>query len=43
MEDLFKSKEQEFYIELEQERYFFPGENISGKRDIHSSYEIVDS
>lgn len=31
MADLFKSKENEFYIELSQERYYFPGEDISGK------------
>ncbi|KAK4514353.1 uncharacterized protein ATC70_001946 [Mucor velutinosus] len=30
MTDLFKSKENEFYIELSQERYYFPGEDISG-------------
>ncbi|GAN09456.1 hypothetical protein MAM1_0269d08985 [Mucor ambiguus] len=30
MADLFKSKENEFYIELSQERYYFPGEDISG-------------
>lgn len=39
MEDLFKSKEQEFYIELEQERYFFPGENISGDVIYHLTKE----
>lgn len=31
MTDLFKSKENEFYIEISQERYYFPGEDISGK------------
>ncbi|KAI8372325.1 hypothetical protein EDC96DRAFT_500686 [Choanephora cucurbitarum] len=30
MTDLFKSKENEFYIELKQDRYYFPGEDISG-------------
>ncbi|KAG0910433.1 hypothetical protein G6F33_007898 [Rhizopus arrhizus] len=30
MTDLFKSKENEFYIELKQERYYFPGDDISG-------------
>ncbi|KAG1055118.1 hypothetical protein G6F43_002907 [Rhizopus delemar] len=30
MTDLFKSNENEFYIELKQERYYFPGEDISG-------------
>ncbi|KAL9557812.1 hypothetical protein MBANPS3_001203 [Mucor bainieri] len=30
MADLFKSKENEFYIELSHERYYFPGEDISG-------------
>lgn len=34
MADLFKAKEREFYIELNQEKYFFPGDTISGKRDI---------
>ncbi|KAG2191544.1 hypothetical protein INT47_004667 [Mucor saturninus] len=30
MADLFKAKEREFYIELNQEKYFFPGDTISG-------------
>ncbi|KAI8646680.1 hypothetical protein BD408DRAFT_359114 [Parasitella parasitica] len=30
MTDLFKSKENEFYIELSQERYYIPGEDILG-------------
>ncbi|RCH85176.1 hypothetical protein CU097_003840 [Rhizopus azygosporus] len=30
MTDLFKSNENEFYIELKQERYYFPGDDISG-------------
>ncbi|CEP12266.1 hypothetical protein [Parasitella parasitica] len=30
MTDLFKSKENEFYIELSQERYYIPGEDIAG-------------
>ncbi|KAI9355240.1 hypothetical protein BD770DRAFT_444760 [Pilaira anomala] len=30
MADIFKSKTNEFYIDLKQERYFFPGENVSG-------------
>jgi hypothetical protein len=31
MADLFKNKENEFYIMLKQERYYSPGEDISGK------------
>ncbi|RCI02359.1 hypothetical protein CU098_000500 [Rhizopus stolonifer] len=30
MADLFKSKENEFYIELKEDRYYLPGEDISG-------------
>ncbi|GAA5805680.1 hypothetical protein EDC94DRAFT_698755 [Helicostylum pulchrum] len=30
MTDLFKNRESEFYIDLKQERYFFPGEDVSG-------------
>ncbi|KAI9276242.1 hypothetical protein BY458DRAFT_554724 [Sporodiniella umbellata] len=30
MADLFKSKENEFYIKLKQERYYFPGEDVFG-------------
>lgn len=43
MADLFKSKEHEFYIDLNQERYFFPGEDISGKRKncVYNKGELI--
>jgi hypothetical protein len=31
MTDFFRTKENEFYIELKEERYYIPGEDISGK------------
>lgn len=30
MSDLFKTNENEFYIELKQERYYFPGDHVAG-------------
>lgn len=40
MTDLFKSKENEFYIQLKEERFYIPGEDISGIKQL-LNYEIL--
>ena len=41
MSDLFKTNENEFYIELKQERYYFPGDHVAGGKKRKENKSIV--